>query len=163
MSRCCLSIGSIYSLSLITYFLAGLVYVFTGTRVLGLVSSVDDSKNGCLNFGPSETSSTEKLSEKDLDYKEACQNERGIGSTPLEEEWISSGQGFREKSGGEKKKDIKALEKTENSQAAISEGDIKIEKRLSKGILALIIHTRCCGYLKAMKMRSSLSYILLTS
>lgn len=108
---CCLSIGSIYSLSLITYFLAGLVYVFTGTRVLGLVSSVDDSKNGCLNFDPSETSSTEKLSEKDLDYKEACQNERGIGSTPLKEERISSGQGSGEKSGGERKKMLKLLRK----------------------------------------------------
>ena len=148
---------------MITYFLAGSVYVFTGIRVLGLVSSMDDSKNGCVNFDPTETSSTEKLSEKDLDYKEACQNERGIGSTPLKEERISSGQGSGEKSGEEKKKDVKALEKTENSQAAISEGDIKIEKRLPKGILALIIHTRYCGYLKAMEMRSSLSYILLIS
>lgn len=83
----------------------------------------------------------------------------GIGSTPLEEEWTSSGLVPGEQTGREKKKDVKALEKTEKSQAAISGGDTEIEKRLSKGILDLIIHICCCGYLKAMKMWSSLSFI----
>lgn len=83
----------------------------------------------------------------------------GIGSTPLEEEWTSSGLVPGEQTGREKKKDVKALEKTEKSQATISGGDTEIEKRLSKGILDLIIHICCCGYLKAMKMWSSLSFI----
>ena len=92
-------------------------------------------KTGYLNFDPTGTSSKQKLSEEGLNYKEACQNERGEGSTPQEEEWTSSGQGSGEQSGGGKK-DVKALEKKEKDQAFTSGGVIKEEKRLSKGIWA---------------------------